>query len=781
MGGEGAPESDETFPVRPVSSFCPGSGPSPQGRPRPPSLHKAKEPMPRPRLSKSLFSIALPFILATTPSSVGATQEPAPPSADKGSHQEANKVKGRLETGTVVIATRVPDDPFEVPLSITSISREEFLEHNSRTAADALRFKPGIWVQKTGHLGGAPILRGFMGNRVVYMFDGIRRNTAGLFKGPNSFLQNVDALDIDRIEVIRGPGSVLYGSDAIGGVVDVRTNEEPAFSASPTRAGRLYTRFGSADNEMSVRAEASVSTKDTFAFLGGTYRDIGDLRGGRGVGVQSPSGWREKNFDGQFNMRLDEGSSVELFYQDFSRPRGRRYDRPNWKQSNDRELLGVRYRAGGEGPVQNLEVTGYYHNQEGFIDEKYWDSDTDDETLGFDIQATSFPTDATRLVYGFHIHKDDIAKSNPQKGTVDPTVSWTNPAAFMLSEWQVNDRLRVDIGVRLDSFTLTSRAPSLTQLDSVMQDAINNGALSLKDLSLDETDTAVTGGVGLTYTLDEQTNLVGHIGRAFRAPNKSDLLSFGQFTFGFNVPSPNLAPESSWTYEAGIRHRDEEFSGSFTSFYTEVDDAIISSPGTFNGSTYVDVNGNGIEDPGEQVYVKENSTGTVKAFGVELEGVRRLPEAWSSPLVGTNFLSVYGNFAWIRGRDTGSGEPLDRAFPANALVGLRLEDARDPRESTWWIELESWLAAPFGRIPSSRKTSDPAFFNDPQDKNSGLIGGNGNLPGFGIINLRAGRRFGKRSTLYLGLENIGDRAYRVKDSRIDGPGLNFTVGLDIAL
>ncbi len=680
----------------------------------------------------------------------------------------------------VIIATRSPKTPYELTVATDVVDERELREKTPRTPAEALRRRPGVWVQKTGHLGGAPILRGFMGNRVLYMFDGIRRNTAGLFKGPNSFLQNIDALDVDRIEVIRGPGSVLYGSDAIGGVIDVRTNEEPVFSSSGRTGGRFLSQYGSADREMSGRIEGFYSDSSLYTFVGGTLRDIGDLRAGRGGGVQDPSDWRERNWDAQVDYRLDENRQFEIFFQDFSRPRGRRFDRPNWIQTNDRQLLGARLRAAEMGPLEDVEATVYLHDQQSFIDEKFWDSDSDEQTIGFDIQATSHPFDSGKLTYGVHFHRDDIEKSNPQKGTRDPDVTWDNPAAFVLGEWAATDRLTIDAGLRLDVFQLDSTAPAFGELDSVLQDAINNGAFSLADLELSTDDTALTGGVGASYEVRDGVNLVGHIGRGFRAPNKSDMLSFGQFTFGFNVPSPDLSPESSWTSELGVHVERDSYAAALTGFYTELDDAITSAPGTFNGQSFVDVNGNGTDDAGEQVFVKTNSAGTVRAVGVEFEARAWLPRDWSRAVLPRGELSAYGNASWIRGEDTDTGEPLDRAYPANALLGLRVDQARDPHRSRWFAEVETWLVAPFDRIPSTRRTSDPAFHEDPQDPSSPLIGGDGSLPGFGVVNARGGVSFGESSRLTLGIENLFDRKYRVKDSRIDAPGLSVVVGYSLS-
>lgn len=745
--------------------------------------HSALSPVHRTRFSNTLASAAL---LASFASSALAVQEaPAdePRPDPEGDQQQPESEDARHPlpgaSETVVIATRVPEESFDVPRAVIVVDEADLRENNARTAADALEGRPGVWVQQTGALGGSPILRGFMGNRVVYLFDGVRRNTAGLFAGPNSFLQTVDALDIDRVEVILGPGSVLYGSDAIGGAINVVTNEEARFSDTVDFGGRSLWRFGSVDLEHSARGEAWVSTPDFHAFVGGTYRDFDQLRGGREVGLQEPSDWRERNFDAQFDWRVGDNSTLQFFLQDFSRPTGTRYDRPNWIQEDDRELYGARFNASDLSWADDVQATVYYQDQRGFIDEQFFDSDRQDRTIGLDLQATSSLSDSFQLTYGLHAHRDDVQAQNPQAGTVDPDVEWLNQAAFALGRWQATDRVRFDLGLRVDSFNLSSDAPAVGQLAGPIQDAITNGSFALDDLELDETDVAVTGGLGVVVGLTETVNAFAHVGRSFRAPNKSDLLSFGQFTFGFNVPSPNLRPESGWTYELGARLDEEDYSASITGFLTELDDAIVSEAGTFNGQGFVDVNGDSVADPNETVFVKSNSAGTLRAFGVEATGSLRLPEDWTEDLFGEHPVSAFGSFAWIYGEDTGSDEPLDRAYPANALIGLRVDDSANPRESDWWVQLDSWIVRDFGRIPSDRQTSDPAFFNDPQDSSSGLLGGDGEVPGFTLFNLRGGFRVNQHATLTLAAENLLDEAFRVKDSRIDGPGMNFAIGLEM--
>ncbi len=706
-------------------------------------------------------------------------QEEKPPEKESSQSKELEEAINTLDE-VIITASRSEKLIFNTPVGTTVVNANELRERQPRTAAEALRLKPGIWVQKTGHVGGAPILRGFMGNRVIYLFDGIRRNTAGLFGGPNSFLQTVDAMDIDRIEVIRGPGSVLYGSDAIGGVVNVITNEEPLFTDELEFHGRTLFRYGSVDDELSVRQEFALSTQDIHVAIGGTYRDIDDLEGGGGVGRQSPSGWEEQNWDAQIDWAIADNQVLGFFVQDYNRNNARRFDRPTRIEDADRELFGVRY-EGNElnAAIENLTVTVYYQRQRRLNDDPSRDSKSDEKTFGFDIQATSLVTENLTLTWGSQLYIDNIKKNDPQRNREDPEVDWLNFALFALAEWQVSDGLRVDLGLRWDHYTLDSDAPAFSKLAGSVQSAINSGSFSLDDLNLDQTGDAITGSLGFVFSVTDNINLVAHVGRAFRAPNKSDQLSFGQFTFGFNVPSGGLDPESSWTFESGIRLSYPNFSASLIGFHTILDDAIVRQASTFNGSNFVDVNGNGIEDSDEQVFKKTNSSGQIEVSGIEFEAAWYLPQEWTEDLLGDTAISVYGNLTWIEGRDNGKGEPLDRAFPLNGLFGLRFDDNRDRSKSDWWAAFEVSVVDIFNRIPSDRINRDPAFRADPQDRNSGPLRADGGVPGYTTFSVRGGVRLCENATLTLAIENFTDKKYRVKDSRIDAPGLNAVVGLEI--
>ncbi len=712
-----------------------------------------------------------------------APQEPQEPSPTQELQKQERKIPTSLQE-IVVVATRLAEDLFEIPRSVTVIDQQRLRENAPRTAAEALRMQPGMWIQRTGHSGGAPIIRGFMGKRVIYMFDGIRRNTASLFNGPNGFLGTVDALDIDRIEVLRGPGSVLYGSDAIGGVINVITNEEALYSKGGLdTGGRLHTRFASADHEASARVEGYVSGEKAYAFLGATRRNIGNVTSGREGGLQIPTTWHEKNYDIESGFRLSDKQDVQFFVQSFDRPDSTRFDKPDRVTRNQRDLYGARYFARDLAFADTASVTAYYHRQQKINDDPTRDSLTLDRSTGLDVQLEKgFGSAGSRLVYGLTAIGDDVAKSNPQGGTRDPDATWTDMAGFALMEMYMAEDWRVDVGLRVDRTRLKLSTLPFNELDPLIQSAINNGELSMADLALENTNTALTGGVGMSWFLTEDLTAFTNLSRAFRAPNKSDLFSFGPWTNGFNMPSPNVDPESSWTYELGMRGQNHNTAWEATGFYTELDNAIVSEPGTFNGSSFVDLDGDGQRDPSgqEDVYLKTNSADKITIKGVELQGTHYLASRWTKFLTKSGAFSLFGNASWIDGTNQATGGPPDRLFPTNALLGVRWEDSRNAAQRTKWVSFEAWMVDSFDDIAASR-AGDPAFKTNPQDRSSDILAPGPRVPGFSVFTLRGGVKVNDRVSVSLAVENLSDRLYRVKDSRIDAPGINFVAAVDILL
>ena len=190
----------------------------------------------------------------------------------------------------VLTAQRNKQKNLFVPYSVNTVSENYLQEFNPRTTPETLMGTNGVFVQKTNHGGGSPFVRGLTGNQTLILVDGIRLNNSTFRYGPNQYLNTIDVYTINHIEVAKGTGSVQYGTDAIGGVIQVIT-KDPVFTADkPGFHGKAIGKYITDDMEKTIRAEANYSGKK-FAFIGGiSHRNFGDLVGGDTTGKQTFSG-----------------------------------------------------------------------------------------------------------------------------------------------------------------------------------------------------------------------------------------------------------------------------------------------------------------------------------------------------------------------------------------------------------------------------------------------------------------------------------------------------------
>ena len=199
-----------------------------------------------------------------------------------------------------VSAVRHDQRQLDSPRSMSVITGEDLRRKNFRTVPEALNELVGVMVQETNYGGGSPIIHGMVGNRILILVDGVRLNSGSYRLGPNQYLNTIDIGQVERIEVIRGPGSVLYRSDALGGVIHVITKAPHPEESTHAVSGGLSTRFSSADRGVSSRAWLTVGWKSLSATGGFSSKNFGDLRAGGGTGLVRRSGYGELDGDMRF-------------------------------------------------------------------------------------------------------------------------------------------------------------------------------------------------------------------------------------------------------------------------------------------------------------------------------------------------------------------------------------------------------------------------------------------------------------------------------------------------
>jgi hemoglobin/transferrin/lactoferrin receptor protein len=216
--------------------------------------------------------------------------------------------RSATELAEIVVIGRRDDLPAQVPYTYTKIDKKDIAFFESQTTADALWNTAGVFVQKTQMGGGSPVLRGFEANRVLLVVDGVRMNTAAYRSGHLQNSITVDNAMLERTEVIFGPGSLMYGSDALGGVIHFRSKEPKlALDDRPQLVeSGLYTRFSSANQEKSIHADVNIGKKTWASMTSLTYTDYNDLRSGD----KRPAGYEDFGKRLYYVERVGNGDQI---------------------------------------------------------------------------------------------------------------------------------------------------------------------------------------------------------------------------------------------------------------------------------------------------------------------------------------------------------------------------------------------------------------------------------------------------------------------------------------
>ncbi len=514
----------------------------------------------------------------------------------------------------VVTSQRQPIAPFESPEAITAINYETLSSNVSRSTAEALIGHTGVWMQKTNHGGGSPFVRGLTGNQTLLLIDGIRLNNSTYRYGPNQYFNTIDVLNIQQIEVLRGAGSVLYGTDALGGTVQVLT-KEGSFSQEGTQIhgsvlGRLLTR----DMEQGGRAELELSSTKVSILGGFSFRDFGELYAGGDLGEQAPSSYQEAAGDFKLKAKVGKRSVFTLAYNGVFQSEVGRYDQVAQRgyqtyrfDPQNRQMAYARMQIGSRNPLFNsTKLTVAYQNSlEGRIKQRQ-ESDilTNEEdevnTLGLIVETQSIIAKNWTAVSGVEWYSDRVNSSktdqdfstgslNSSRGLYPDDSEAQNVALFTSHSIQLN-QWKLNVGARFNYFDI-----------------------NIPDLVFGETSiqpTALVGNVSAHYKINPNHALSASVNSGFRAPNINDLSSLGSFDSGIEVPTNDLSPERSLTYEIGYKTKSPTFKGGLAVFYTQLFDLITRVPTTFQGSDmYL----------GEPVFHKEN-TAKANISGVEIDG-----------------------------------------------------------------------------------------------------------------------------------------------------------------
>lgn len=649
-----------------------------------------------------------------------------------------------------VTASRDSRSVYDVGTAVTVIDRDELAERPAETVVDYLRGETGVFVQQTTPGQGIPIIRGLKGSEVLYLIDGMRLNNAFFRNAPNQYLALVDAFAIERIEVVRGPSSTLYGSDAMGGVVQMFTPEPHFDSESVESRGRVLARSSSAHTSIATRLEAEAGRSGQALRIGATYQDLGDRRTGDGEVVE-PSGYKARAIDAKAVADLTPDQDLMLSVQYLEQPKTPRVDElvPGFGQSepasdafffepNDRLFWHGRYR---NRTAWALSDQAEFHVAWQVINDDRRTRDTGStetnreqnksELFGATAQLTRYFEGAT-LVYGAELYRDRVSS---ERTRFDAATGETRRVRSRFPDGSTQDSLAIYANLDLDwsgpwSGYIGAR---YSQFDVDLPATDDSPAV---DLNNDD----ITWNLGVSRRLGEHLTAVANLGRGFRAPNIFDLGTLGPRPGNrFNIANTRLDPEVVTTLDVGLKARGSRFVGEIFAFYSDYQDKISS---VATGETTED----------GRTIVQSQNLSSVELWGIEAGGELFIDDG----------LTLYGNANYTWGEeedDLGATQPADRIPPLNAQLGAiaYLGDA-------WTLDTFVRFAAEQDRL-SLRDIDDPRI--DPDG-----------TPGWATANLRVTWQARPELTARLALQNILDHSYREHGSGIDAPGFDAVLTLE---
>ncbi|HRO36753.1 TonB-dependent receptor [Thauera sp.] len=641
-------------------------------------------------------------------------------------------------------------DTFETPQAVEILQAPAA---GGTVAGGLLRGKPGLAAQSDGAWGQNPVLRGLKKESVVVMVDGVRMNSAQPQGAIASFL---DLGLLERAEVVKGPGSVLYGSGAMGGVVNLIT-PDVGFTAEERLGGRIGARFSSVDKGVSGAALLTRSSANSALVLGVAGRDVDDYRSPDGR--EDRTGYQSDTLLAKYKHKLNEDLSLRVNLQ-------RHEDEDVWYPGSAR----VQAVQGPNGRVPLGLVTIHSPEQRRELYELGVDAKLAEGTLSAEIYRqevfrqirarsdrfakdyvrndVSFVTDGAKAKYLFPVGENHLLTVGMDFWRMrgDPERYMDNNAA--LDNNVRNDPFNKGViessGVFVqDEFAIgETRIVAGARFDRVSGEAARKGMTQTS--GLDNTDNNLSWSLGAIQPLDESLSAYANLGRAYRAPDMRERFEDSARGDGYyHVGNPQLDAEVSTSFELGLKQADAALQYQVAAFYTRIEDYIA---GRVTGQ---------IAPSGARIKLTENLD-KVTLYGIE--GSASVP-------VGA-FVADAG-FTWLRGKNHQDDEPLFQMPAPELTLGIG-----QPAERGFWWRAQLRAVAEQDRIAAK-------FSNGTENPTAGFV----------TADAEFGWRFGKvgafeSAGLAVQLSNLADKRYHehqtegVSGNELAAPGRGIALSLN---
>jgi hemoglobin/transferrin/lactoferrin receptor protein len=710
----------------------------------------------------------------------------------------------KMET-IVVSASKFKQRKKDIPQKIIAVDSDEVIFNNPQTSADLLNQTGQVFVQKSQQGGGSPMIRGFSTNRLLLTVDGVRMNNA-IFRGGN--LQNVisiDPLSVERTEVILGPGSVVYGSDAIGGVMNFYTEETAYSQDSLNFNGRVFARYATANVERTAHATFKLATQRFTSTTTVSANFFDDLKmgsdgpddylrffyaarqGSMDVVLanpdperQIPSGYDQLNLLQKFGFRSGGDwdftlgaiysstseydrydalsrfrESVDLNGQPILEPR-----QAEWYYAPQVWLLSyLKASHRGDGKLYNKAIFSQSYqlfkegrNTRDFQQLQLFQNDERVDAFTTSLDFERYGDGGNTLFYGAeYVH--NLVRSEGSVFNVDTRSSsintsrypdgstWESLAVYANYQWRASRKLTLQSGMRYNHIWI----------DSIFDDMIFD--LPFEKAHLDTG--ALTGAIGAVYRPADTWELRLNLSTAFRAPNIDDVGKIFEPSPGtVVVPNPELRSEYAYTSEIGIRFNpDRKFNVQLSTYYTYLDDALVIRDYSLNGQDYLPYQG-----AMSKVQAIQNEE-SARVYGIELALEAQLMDR----------LKVQAHYTTIDGKQyeqNGDEVPVRHVAPDFGDLHLLYDGKR--------IHLDTFVVfngqLDFDQFSPSQQNRPWLYATD--------VSGNPFSPRWYTLNLRSMYELTTSLTAVAILENITDQRYRPYSSGLAAAGRNLILAMN---
>lgn len=700
----------------------------------------------------------------------------------------------------VISASRWAQASHELPYRISTISRRDIALLAPQTAADLLGNTGEVFIQKSQQGGGSPMIRGFSANRLLYAVDGVRMNSA-IFRSGN--IQNVISLDafaVESAEVIFGPGSIIYGSDAIGGVMSFQTlSPQLALDDTPSTSVSTVARYSSVNGEITGHLDFNIGWEKWASITSFTHSKFGDLQMGRkgpeeylrrfyvvridstdwvvdnpDPMVQTPSGYSQINMMQKLRFEPNNRWCFQYGFHYSETSDYSRYDRLIELQSNGRPRSAV-WKYGPQIWMMN-HLTATHRGKNTIYDQmtlrlahQYFEESRIDRNFSGsqrfrlrtnleEVRALSVNVDLEKsigrhdLFYGLEHVFNDVKSMGSATDIRDgrdipvpdryPQSKWESYAAYINYQHRFSDKFSVHVGARYNYFDVQSdftRHLEFFPFDFVSARVQN---------------AATIGSLGLVYKPSPTWKFSANASTGFRAPNVDDMGKIFDLVAGeVVVPNTGLKAEYAYNGELNIsKILGNSVKLDLTGFYTYLDNAMVRRGFQVNGQDSILYNGQM-----SRVFAIQNAAyGTV--YGVNLGIHIKLP-------AGFTFSSHYNYQLGKEEMDNGEVSRSRHAAPAFGVSRLTFSG----NKLTAQLYAMYSAGVSFAHL-NIEERGKPAIY--AKDAN-----GNPYSPGWLTFNLKATHRIGNHLSATLGVENLTDQRYRPYSSGLTAPGRNFVLAI----